>query len=111
MRPPLIDIGSGTVSDVDGRAGPSGAPRPTWVRVEGFRNAVRDVVPTVVLAAEHYNMLVRMVQAGASPQLRIEVGARSYERRTLLHARNAKVTSNLSRRPWTVGISSMRFLH
>jgi hypothetical protein len=27
-----------------------------------------------VLAAEHYNMLVRMVQAGASPQLRIEVG-------------------------------------
>src|SRR5260370_381847 len=33
----------------------------------------------VVLAAEHYNMLVRMVQTGASPQLRIEIGARFYE--------------------------------
>src|SRR5262249_60571634 len=32
-----------------------------------------------VLAAEHYNMLVRMVLAGASPQLRVEVGARSYD--------------------------------
>jgi len=49
------------------------------VRVEGFRNAARDAVPTVVLTAEHYNMLVRMVQAGASLQLRIEVGTRSYE--------------------------------
>jgi Zn-dependent M28 family amino/carboxypeptidase len=49
------------------------------VRVQGFRNATRDAVPTVVLAAEHYNMLVRMVQAGASPQLRIEVGTRFYE--------------------------------
>src|SRR5215831_21228300 len=28
---------------------------------------------------EHYNMLVRMVQAGAAPQLRVEVGTRSYE--------------------------------
>jgi hypothetical protein len=55
--------------------GPSSST-PTF---EGFRNAVRDAVPTVVLAAEHYNMLVRMVQAGASPQLRIEVGARFYE--------------------------------
>jgi Zn-dependent M28 family amino/carboxypeptidase len=49
------------------------------VRVQGFRSTARDAVPTVVLAAEHYNMLVRMVQAGASPQLRIEVGARSHE--------------------------------
>src|SRR4029077_20452126 len=39
----------------------------------------RDAVPTVVLAAEHYNMLARMVQAGTAPQLRIEVGTRSYE--------------------------------
>ena len=56
-----------------------GAMEHGTVRVEGFRNTARDAVPTVVLAAEHYNMLVRMVQAGASPQLRIEVGARSYE--------------------------------
>jgi carboxypeptidase Q len=56
-----------------------GAMEHGTVRVQGFRNAAPDAVPTVVLAAEHYNMLVRMVQAGASPQLRIEVGARSYE--------------------------------
>jgi carboxypeptidase Q len=49
------------------------------VTVLGFRNAPRDAVPTMVLAAEHYNMLVRMIQAGAAPQLRIEIGARFYE--------------------------------
>ena len=56
-----------------------GAMEHGTVRVQGFRNMARNAVPTVVLAAEHYNMLVRMVQAGASPQLRIEVGAQSYE--------------------------------
>jgi hypothetical protein len=56
-----------------------GAMEHGTVRVQGFPNTARDAVPTVVLAAEHYNMLVRMVEAGASPQLRIEVGARSYE--------------------------------
>jgi len=56
-----------------------GAMEHGTVRVQGFRNATRDAIPTVVLAAEHYNMLVRMVQAGASPQLRIEVGTRFYE--------------------------------
>jgi len=56
-----------------------GAMEHGTVRVQGFRNTARDAVPTVVLAAEHYNMLVRMVQAGASLQLRIEVGARSHE--------------------------------
>jgi Zn-dependent M28 family amino/carboxypeptidase len=33
-------------------------------------------VPSVVVAAEQYNMLVRMVQAGTPIQLRIEIGAR-----------------------------------
>jgi carboxypeptidase Q len=56
-----------------------GAMEHGTVRVQGFLNTPRDAVPTVVLAAEHYNMLVRMVQAGAAPQLRIEVGTRSYE--------------------------------
>ena len=56
-----------------------GAMEHGTVRVQGFPNTARDAVPTVVLAAEHYNMLVRMVQAGASPQLRIEVGTRFYE--------------------------------
>jgi carboxypeptidase Q len=54
-----------------------GAMEHGTVRVQGF--PARDAVPTMVLAAEHYNMLVRMVQAGASPQLRIEVGTRFYE--------------------------------
>ena len=56
-----------------------GAMEHGTVRVQGFPGTARDAVPTMVLAAEHYNMLVRMVEAGASPQLRIEVGARSYE--------------------------------
>jgi Zn-dependent M28 family amino/carboxypeptidase len=46
------------------------------VRVQGTRNAPADAVPTVVLAAEHYNMLVRLAQNGAPVQLRVEVGAR-----------------------------------
>src|SRR5262245_46747009 len=49
------------------------------VRVQGFPNTRRDAVPTGVLAAEHYNMLVRMVHTDAAPQLRVEVGTRSYE--------------------------------
>jgi carboxypeptidase Q len=56
-----------------------GAMEHGTVRVQGFRNSARDAVPTVVVAAEHYNMLVRMVQAGTAPQLRIEVGVRTYE--------------------------------
>jgi carboxypeptidase Q len=56
-----------------------GAMEHGTVRVQGFPNTAHDGVPTLVLAAEHYNMLVRMVQAGAAPQLRIEVGTRSYE--------------------------------
>jgi carboxypeptidase Q len=56
-----------------------GAMEHGTVRVQGFRNTPRDAIPTVVLAAEHYNMLVRMAQAGAPPQLRIEVGVRFYE--------------------------------
>jgi carboxypeptidase Q len=56
-----------------------GAMEHGTVRVQGFRSTARDAVPTVVLAAEQYNLLVRMVQAGASPQLRIEVGTRSYD--------------------------------
>jgi carboxypeptidase Q len=56
-----------------------GAMEHGTVRVQGFRNTARDAVPMVVLAAEQYNLLVRMVQAGASPQLRVEVGTRSYD--------------------------------
>jgi carboxypeptidase Q len=56
-----------------------GAMEHGTVRVQGFRNTAGDAVPMVVLAAEQYNLLVRMVQAGASPQLRVEVGTRFYD--------------------------------
>jgi hypothetical protein len=49
------------------------------VRVEGNRNNAADAVPTVVLAAEHYNMLVRLAQSGAPVNVRVEVGARFQE--------------------------------
>lgn len=44
--------------------------------VLGRRNTPDDAVPSVVLAAEHYNMLVRLLQAGAPVELRVEVGSR-----------------------------------
>lgn len=52
-----------------------GAMEHGTVRVQGNRATAPDAVPTVVLAAEQYNMLVRLTQAGAAPQLRVDVGA------------------------------------
>jgi hypothetical protein len=60
-------------------AGVALAPGPTehgTVRVQGNRGTSPDAVPTVVLAAEQYNMLVRLVEAGEPVELRVEVGAR-----------------------------------
>jgi hypothetical protein len=45
------------------------------VRVQGDRNTPPDGTPSVVLAAEHYNMLVRLAEAGAPVELRIGVDA------------------------------------
>jgi carboxypeptidase Q len=56
-----------------------GAMEHGTVRVQGNRATPNNAVPSLVLAAEHYNMLVRMMQAGVNVQLRIEVGARFYE--------------------------------
>ena len=47
--------------------------------VLGNRNTANDAVPTIVLAAEHYNMLVRMLQAGTPPQVLVELRARYHE--------------------------------
>ena len=58
------------------------SPGPTehgTVRVQGNRNTPDDAVPTVVLAAEHYNLLVRLAQAGVSTQIRVEVGSRFHQ--------------------------------
>jgi carboxypeptidase Q len=56
-----------------------GAMEHGTVRVQGNRNTARDAVPSVVLAAEHYNMIVRLVQAGVPVQLRVESTTRSHE--------------------------------
>jgi hypothetical protein len=53
-----------------------GAMQHGTVRVQGNRATPADAVPVVVLAAEQYNMLVRLAQAGTSLQLRVDVGAR-----------------------------------
>lgn len=53
-----------------------GAMEHGTVRVQGNRETADDAVPSVVVAAEHYNMLVRLAQAGAAIQLRIEIQAR-----------------------------------
>jgi hypothetical protein len=56
-----------------------GAMEHGTVRVQGNRETAADAVPSLVVAAEHYNMLVRLVQAGVPPQLRLEVRARFHE--------------------------------
>jgi hypothetical protein len=68
---------------------PSGEPRRRrtqaggtehgTVRVQGSRDTSDSAVPTVVLAAEQYNMLVRLVEAGVRFDLRVELGARFHD--------------------------------
>ena len=43
------------------------------VTVGGSPATRDDAVPAVAVLAEHYNMIVRMLQAGAAPQLRLEL--------------------------------------
>ena len=47
--------------------------------VLGRRQTADDAVPTVVVAGEHYNMLVRMVQRGVDVKLRVNVQATYHE--------------------------------
>ncbi len=47
--------------------------------VAGNRNTGDDAVPAVVLASEHYNMLVRMLEAGEDPRLRVAIRSRYHE--------------------------------
>jgi hypothetical protein len=56
-----------------------GAMEHGTVRVQGNRETADDAVPSVVVAAEHYNMLVRLVQAGVPMQLGIDVRARFHQ--------------------------------
>jgi carboxypeptidase Q len=59
-----------------------GAMEHGTVRVQGNRETADDAVASVVVAAEQYNMLVRLAQAGAPVQLRLEVGARFHPETT-----------------------------
>ena len=50
--------------------------------VLGNRNTPDDAVPSVILASEHYDMLVRMVRAGEPVRLRVAVRTRYHEEDT-----------------------------
>ncbi len=50
----------------------SRGPRP-WASDEG------DILPQVVLAAEHYNRLVRLVEKGAHPKVEIDIASRFHK--------------------------------
>ena len=62
------------------RAGAGVVLRPSngrngTVFVLGSRETAADAVPSVVLEAEHYNLLARLAAGGAPPELRVEVRA------------------------------------
>jgi carboxypeptidase Q len=43
------------------------------ITVGGNPSTPKDSVPTVIVMAEHYNMIVRMMQTGVTPQVRLEL--------------------------------------
>ena len=43
------------------------------VTVSGSPQTPKDSVPVLIVMAEHYNMIVRMMQTGVTPQLRLEL--------------------------------------
>ena len=69
MRDLLREVGAGVVLRPT-------AYRDGTVGVTGNRNTADDAVPSMVLAAEQYNMLVRMAAKGTPPELRLELRAR-----------------------------------
>jgi carboxypeptidase Q len=65
-------------------AGVALAPSATLhgtVRVQGNPATAPDAVPTLTVAAEQYNLLVRLVKAGGPLELRIEIVSRSNQDR------------------------------
>lgn len=65
-------------------AGVALAPSATLhgtVRVQGNRTTAPDAVPMLTVAAEQYNMMVRLVKAGEPVELRIQVVSRSTQDR------------------------------
>jgi hypothetical protein len=50
-----------------------GAELHGTITVGGSPQTPKDSVPVVIVMAEHYNMIVRMMQTGVTPQLRLEL--------------------------------------
>lgn len=55
------------------------AYRDGTVGVTGNRNTPSDAVPSIVIAAEQYNMLARLAAGGRPPELRLELRTRYQE--------------------------------
>ena len=65
-------------------AGAAAMLRPTQgehgtMFVLGRRTTQDDAVPSIIVASEHYNMLVRMIEAGVEPTLRIGLDTKYHE--------------------------------
>ncbi|MEX0979635.1 MAG: M20/M25/M40 family metallo-hydrolase, partial [Gemmatimonadota bacterium] len=74
----------GTMRELLQEAGAAAMLRPSrgehgTVYVLGNRNHPDDAVPSLVLAAEQYNMLVRMLRAELPVELRVEIQSRYHE--------------------------------
>ena len=66
LNPLLQRLGAGAILR-------PGAELHGTLTVGGSPQTRDDAVPTVMVLAEHYNMLVRMMQTGVTPQLRLEL--------------------------------------
>ena len=69
------------------QAGAAAMLRPSMgehgtIFVLGNRNTQNDAVPSIVMMAEHYNMLVRMTQSNVAPTLRLQLDVRFHEQDT-----------------------------
>lgn len=53
--------------------------RDGTVGVLGSQNTQPNAVPSIVIAAEHYNTLARMAEGGQAPDLRVELKTRYHE--------------------------------
>ena len=47
--------------------------------VLGRRSTQNDAVPSIIVASEHYNMMVRMLEAGVNPTVRLNLQTRYHE--------------------------------
>jgi hypothetical protein len=66
MNPLLRRLGAGAILR-------PGAELHGTITVGGNPNTPPDSVPTVIVQAEHYNMIVRMMQTGVTPTLRLDL--------------------------------------